>query len=218
MPRFIYMCFLFLLCFPSVSLAIKPIWVAEYFSGNVSQFAEYAGVAFISIKGSTPTQSEISDVEKRAKVALARQFESVVSSQTGDSMSESNGQSSQSVYSKGQFKTKLQLRTNPPALWFDEDRHQLWARVSIPKDKSSEWVKDAPLKYDKVMLREVHALVYRLRNNIVWLKTDEGRKVRFKTNEDLSVRERVVVMYKGASPREVYWEGVKLEGQIVSGN
>lgn len=217
MPRCIYMFFLLLLCFPSVGLAIKPIWVAEYFSGSASQSAEYAGVAYISIKGSTPTQTEITDVEKRAKVALARQFESVVSSQTGDSMSEINGQSSQSAYSKGHLKTKLQLRTNPPVLWLDEDQHHLWARVSIPKDKSSEWVKDAPLKYSKVMLREVQALVYRSRNNIVWLKTDEGRKVRFETNADLSVRERVVVMYKGASPREIYWEGEKVEGKILSG-
>lgn len=190
-----------------------PYWVTQYFSGVSENSSDYYGVSFIDIAGTEPTQSEIERVEGMAKRTLARQLESVVESRMDDSVAEHNGMVYQHVASKNSTKTALQLQTNPPEVWFDGTK-RLWVRVSMPKDKRNEWVNEVPLKYEKKKVREIHAIVVRSRNKNVWLKTEEGRKVVFNTDEDIPVRERVIVMYLGASPRELYWEGMKLDGSF----
>lgn len=195
-----------------VSAASPPPWVLLYFSGSPEQVDEYYGVSFFEIEGDFPTQHDTERAEGMAKSALARQFESVVSSRLDDRMSDHNGETDQATKSTSSSKTFLQLRTNPPELWFDKEKKRLWARVSMPKGKSSEWVNKAPLKSKKVKVKEVHAVVVRTVGSVVWLKTEEGRKLSFSTAEEIPTRERVVVMYLGASPSELYWEGVKLAG------
>lgn len=196
----------------------KPQWVSTYFSGERTHSGDYEGIAFMEIKGNHPTMQELATVESHAKQVLASRYKAIVQSRTVEHLSDYNGKTSQEASYEGLAESSLKITIAMPVFWHDEDENMIWAKVSVPRNKVDAWIEDAPLLSLSKKMTQVHGLIYRFMRNEVWIKLEDGRALRFKpddyANEPIVVGDRVIVAYDGNRAKEVYCDGVKLQGRI----
>lgn len=211
------LCLYCTLCVTHIAQAssIKPLWVANYFSGQEVLSPNYEGIAFIDIEGESPTLQEVATVESHAKQVLASRFASIVQSRITEHLSDDNGDTSQSAYYQGIAESRLKIKVDNTVFWFDDDENVLWAKVTIPKNKVGSSIEDAPLLLLPTKISHVYGIIYRFEQNDVWIKLEDGRSLCFRTNETISIGDRVIVAYDGKNPKEVYSNNNKLEGCIV---
>lgn len=203
------------LSLPSHAVGNVPNWVQTYFSGTATQSQDYEGIAFLDIKGKTPSAYEIEQVEKSAQAALVRQLESNVHAETSSIVSETNGIVFDAAQQKTAAQSHLKVRIDSSVRWFDERQKRLWAKVTIPRRTVEDWIHKADSLYAPVKVTKEHGIIYRHSHDEIWIKLEDGRKVFFKTKEALSTIDRVIVTFHGNDANEVYYNNKKLHGTFI---
>ncbi|MFI3271565.1 MAG: hypothetical protein R3Y11_05600 [Pseudomonadota bacterium] len=195
----------------------KPDWVRSFLQEGYHNPHDYEGIAFLEIKGKSPTFDEATLVADRAKGALASMLSSKVFKVVNEHVAERNGVAVDEAQVNATTMSSLQLQTEKPVFWFDEGKKVLWAKVYIPRHKAEQWVTtlpDLPVQEER---RKVYGLVHYLCEGGCVIRLEEGYSLRVETDDAyITAGERIFVDYVGNKPQAVYTtSGTKIEGRIV---
>lgn len=200
----------------AIASSPKPQWVSSFFEGGYYDPINYEGVAFLEIKGKTPSFNETNVVADMAKGALASSLRSQVHKVVNTRLEEYNGVIINEGKINSTAESHLQMRTEKPVFWHDQENGVLWAKVCIPRDEADKAIEEVPDLLIQQERRQIYGVVHFLFDGGCVLRLEEGYSLRLETDDAfIDVGERIFVDYLGNKPQAVYTtSGTKIEGKL----